>query len=184
MLNYSIFINNKDVTDKFAKTSKLYGILFVILGALGIIFPQVMSLSSAVFVGWLLLFSGIFTAIQTWQVNKKDWLGWLKALMFIIVAILIILNPITGVIALGIIFTAYFFVDSVLNFSLAFTLKPNSGWIMVLINALLSFALGVYSFIALANPIKTLWLVGIVVGISLFFDGLTLLTLSKGAKKE
>jgi uncharacterized membrane protein HdeD (DUF308 family) len=97
---------------------------------------------------------------------------------------LIILNPITGVIALGIIFTAYFFVDSVLNFSLAFSLKPNSGWIMVLINALLSFALGVYSFIALANPIKTLWLVGIVVGISLFFDGLTLLTLSKGAKKE
>lgn len=184
MLNYSIFINNQDATEKFAKYSKIYGILFLILGLSGIIFPNIMALTSALFIGWLLLLSGIATAVQTWQINKKDWLGWLKALMFIVVSVLIILNPLSGIIALGILFTAYFFIDSALNLSLAFSLKPNSGWIMALLNAILSFAIGVYFFIAITDPIKTIWLVGILVGISLFFDGIMLLMLAKGAKKE
>jgi uncharacterized membrane protein HdeD (DUF308 family) len=184
MINYKLFINNKDVTDKFAQTSKIYGILFIILGMLGMFFPGIMSLTSAVFVGWLLLFSGIFTAVQTWQVNKKDWLGWLKSLLFIVVSILIVLDPLSGVVALAIIFTAYFFVDSVLNLILALQLRPNSGWWIVLLNAILSFAIGVYFFISLSNPIKTIWLVGMFVGISLFFDGVMLLTLASAAKEE
>ncbi len=184
MMNYKLFVNNKDITEKFAKSSKLYGILFIILGLLGMFFPAIMSLSSAIFVGWLLLLSGIFTAVQTWQVNKKDWLSWLKALMYIVVSILIILNPLSGVIALAIIFTAYFFIDSALNLVLAFNLKGQSGMWIVLLNAILSFAIGVYFFLALGNPVKTLWLVGMLVGISLFFDGVMLLTLANAAKED
>ena len=184
MINYKLFINNKDVTEKFIQTSKIYGIIFVVLGMLGMFFPGIMSLTSAIFVGWLLLFSGIMTAIQTWQVNKKDWLSWLKSLLYIVVSILIILNPISGVVALAIIFTAYFFVDSALNLVLALNLRPNSGWWIALLNSILSFALGVYFFLAIADPIKTIWLVGMFVGISLFFDGVMLLTLASAAKQE
>ncbi len=184
MINYKLFLNNKDITDKFAQTSKIYGILFIILGMLGMFFPGIMSLTSAVFVGWLLLFSGVFSAVQTWQVNKKDWLGWLKSLLYIVVAILIVLNPLSGVVALAIIFTAYFFVDSVLNLTLALNLRPNSGWWIVLLNAILSFAIGVYFFLAIGNPLKTIWLVGMFVGISLFFDGVMLLTLANAAKED
>jgi len=184
MLNYSIFINNKDLTQKFAKYSKLFGIIFLVLGVIGMIFPQVMAISSALYLGWLLLFSGIMIAVQTWQVNKKDWLGWLKALMFIIVAALVIIDPISGVVALAILFTSYFLVDSILNFSLAFSIKPNSGWFIVLLNALLSLAIGIYFFMSITDPIKTMWLVGFLVGVSLFFDGIMLLTLASAAKKE
>ena len=183
-MNYKLFIDNKDITDKFAKTSKLYGILFIILGIFGMFFPGIMSLTSAVFIGWLLLFSGIFTAFQTFQINRKDWLGWLKSLLYIIVSVLIVLNPLSGVIALAIIFTAYFLIDSVLNLTLAFSLKPISGWWIALLNSILSFAIGVYFFLAIADPIKTIWLVGMLVGISLFFDGVMLLTLSSAANDE
>ena len=184
MINYKLFINNKDVTEKFAQTSRIYGIMFIVLGMLGMFFPAIMSLTSAIFVGWLLLFSGIFIAVQTWQVNKKDWLSWLKSLLYIVVAILIVLNPLSGVIALAIIFTAYFFVDSVLNLVLAFNLRPNSGWWIVLLNAILSFAIGVFFFMSITDPVKTIWLVGMFVGISLFFDGVMLLTLASAAKEE
>jgi len=184
MLNYSLFINSRDVTEKFAKYSKIYGIIFLLMGLIGIIFPNLMAVTSAIFIGWLLLFSGILVALNTWQVNKKDWLGWLKAIMFIVVATLIFINPITGVIALSVLFATYFMIDSALNLMLAFSIKPNSGWFMVLINAILSFAIGAYFFFAIASPIKAMWLVGILVGISLFFDGVMLLTLSKASKKE
>jgi len=181
MLNYKIFENNKDITQKFVKYSKIYGIVFVLLGILGIIFPNLMSITSAYFIAWLMLFSGIFTAIHTWQINKKDWLSWLKALLFIVVAVLIFANPLTGVITLGILFTAYFLVDSALNFTLAFKLRPNAGWLIALLNAILSLALGAYFFIAITNPLETMWAVGIVVGISLFFDGVMLLSLASAA---
>jgi len=184
MLNYSIFINNKDLTQKFAKYSKIYGVIFLIIGVIGIIFPNLMSVTSAIFLAWLMLFSGIFTTMQTWQVNKKDWLGWLKALLFLVVAILIFINPLTGVVALGILFTAYFFIDSILNFWLAFSIKPNSGWIMALLNTILSLAFGAYFFIVISNPIETMRAVGIVVGISLFFDGVMLISLANSAKKD
>ena len=184
MLNYSLFINNQDVTEKFAKYSKIYGIIFLLMGLIGIFFPNLMAVTSAIFIGWLLLFSGILVALNTWQVNKKDWLGWLKAVMFIVVATLIFINPITGVIALSVLFATYFMIDSALNLSLAFSIKPKSGWFIVLLNAILSFILGAYFFFAIANPIKAMWLVGILVGISLFFDGVMLITLSKASQKE
>ncbi len=184
MLNYSIFINNEDVTKKFAKYSQIYGIIFIALGLLGILFPGIMSLTSALFIGWLMLLGGFIIAAQTWQVNKKDWLGWLKALLYIVVGAMIILNPLSGIIALGILITAYFFIDSILNFILAFNIKPASSWWIVLLNAILSLAIGIYFLYAMANPIKTTLLVGIFVGISLFFDGVMLLTLASASKKE
>ncbi len=184
MMNYKLFINNKDITEKFAKTSKLYGILFIILGLVGMFFPGIMSLSSAVFLGWLLLFSGVFTAVQTWQVNKKDWISWLKSLLYIVVSILIVLNPLSGIVALAIIFTAYFFVDSGLNLALAFSLRPNDGWWIVLLNAVLSLAIGIFFLLAISEPLKTIWLVGMFVGISLFFDGVMLLTLASATKED
>ncbi len=184
MLNYKIFANNKDITDKFAKYSKIYGVLFIILGALGIVFPNMMSLTSALFIGWLMLFAGIFIAIQTWQINKKDLLGWLKSLLYLVVGALVIIDPISGVITLGILFAIYFFMDSVINFSLAFSIKPEGVWWIVLLNAILSLALGIYFIYAIPNPIKTMWLVGIFVGISLLFDGIMLLSLANASKKD
>jgi len=184
MVNYKLFINNKDLTQQFAKSSKLYGIIFIILGIFGMFFPGIMSLTSAIFVGWLLLLGGIFTAVQTWQLNKKDWLSWLKALMYIVVSVLIIFNPLSGVVALAIIYTAYFFIDSALNLTIALKLRPNSGWWIVLLNAILSFAIGVYFWLSLGNPVKTVWLVGMFVGISLFFDGVMLLSLAKAAQED
>lgn len=184
MLNYSIFINNKDLTDKFAKYSKIYGIIFVLTGLFGILFPGIMSLSSAIFIGWLLLFSGFLTAAHTWQVNKKDWLGWLKTALFFVAGALIIFNPLSGIVALGILFGAYFFIDSTINFMLALSIKPAASWWIALLNALLSLALGIYFIYAINDPIKTIWLVGVFVGISLFFDGVMLLSLASASKKS
>ncbi len=56
MLNYSIFLNDKDVIDKFAQYSKIVGAMFVIMGLLGIYFPVIMLLSLAMF------FSGFLAA--------------------------------------------------------------------------------------------------------------------------
>jgi len=184
MLDFKQFIGNTQELEKFSKYTKIYGVIFILLGLVGIFFPGLMSITTAIFFGWLLLFSGFLVGMQTWQVNKKDWLGWLKFLLFIVTGALLIVNPLPGVIALGIIFSAYFFVDAFTNFMLAMKLRPASNWWIALLNSVLSLALGIIFFTAIGNPLKTLWLVGLLVGISLFFDGVMLLSLSSAAKSE
>ncbi len=178
MINYPY---EKDLLENFRKNSKIAGIIFLLLGAVGIFFPGIMSLATAIFVGWLLLFSGFLAAFHTYKTDKKDWLGWLKAFIFLVTGGLIIINPLPGVAALGIIFAVYFLMDSFASFALAFEMKPLKGWWIVLINGILSIIL---AFIFLIGwPFSSLWLVGLFVGISLLFDGVVLLSLSHYAKK-
>ncbi|WP_456391866.1 HdeD family acid-resistance protein [Nitratifractor sp.] len=184
MLDFKVFSNQPEMLEKFSKYAKIYGVIFLILGLVGIFFPGLMSITTAIFFGWLLLFSGFMVGVQTWQINRKDWIGWLKFLLFTVTGAMIIINPLPGVIALGIIFAAYFFVDAFANVALAFRLRPEPYWWVALLNGVLSLALGIFFFMAIGNPLQTLWLVGILVGISLFFDGIMLLSLSSAAKQK
>ena len=184
MLNFKVFDGNKELMEKFSKYSKIYGVIFIILGLVGIFFPGLMSITTAIFFGWLLLFSGFVVGMQTWQFNRGDWIGWLKTILFIVTGGMIIVNPLPGVIALGIIFAAYFVVDAATNFALAFKIRPANFWWVALLNGLLSLGIAIFFVMAIGNPLQTLWLVGLLVGISLFFDGIMLLSLSSAAKKS
>ncbi|HFC03310.1 MAG TPA: hypothetical protein ENJ74_00425, partial [Nitratifractor salsuginis] len=62
--------------------------------------------------------------------------------------------------------------------------RPAANWWIALLNGILSLALGLIFFMAIGDPLKTLWTVGLLVGISLFFDGVMLLGLSSAATKE
>jgi len=178
MLNYSVFIDSSTILEKFKKSSKIAGAIFLLLGILGILFPEFISLTSAIFFGWLLLFSGFMVGYQLWQTNAKDWLGWLKFALLTLTGILIVLNPITGVISLGLLFVIYFFIDGFASVSLAFGIRPKPMWWLSLLNGILSIVLGIAFLMAIENPIQALKMVGILIGISLFFDGFVLLSLS------
>ncbi len=184
MLDFTLFSSEPEVLDKFSKYSKIYGTIFIVLGLVGIFFPGIMSLTSAIFLGWLLLFSGFLVATHTWQINKKDWLGWLKTFLFSVTGAMIIVNPLPGIMALGIIFAFYFLIDSFTNIALAFKIRPSQKWWIALLNGVLSFGLAIIFLSAIKYPLQTIWLVGIMVGISLFFDGIMLLTLSNSTKKK
>jgi len=181
MVRYSLFLNNKDLLEKFSKSSRIFGIIFILLGLVGIIFPYIMSLTTAVLFTWILLFSAALMGYYTWQTNKKDWLGWLKTIIFMIVGILMLINPLSAVGALGILFAIYFFMDSFTSIALAFELKPEKMWWISLLNGVLSFIIGIYFIIGW--PISSMFLVGFLVGISLLFDGIVLLSLGNAAKE-
>ena len=180
MVRYSLFTNNKEMLEKFSKYSMIYGVIFLLIGLAGMFYPTVMSVATALFYGWLLMFSAFMIGFHTWQTNKKDWLGWLKAFIFFFVGAMIVFYPMTGVAALGILFAVYFFMDAFASFTLAFELKPSSMWWISLLNGILSLAIGI--FFIIGWPFSSLFLVGFLVGVSLFFDGILLLSLGKSAK--
>jgi len=165
-----------DILNKFSKNSKITGIIFIILGLIGIFFPLFISISSAIFLGWILLFSGFVALYHTLNTNKKDLFGWLKAFVLIFFGGLTVVNPMPGVATIGILFAIYFAMDAFANFALAISLKGTPRWWLILINAVIS---AVLSFLFISSwPFGAVYYVGLFIGISLFFDGIMLLSLS------
>lgn len=162
---------------KFGKHAKIAGIIFILLGIAGIAFPPLLTMTTVFFVSWLLLFAGIFAATMTWQTDRSDWMGWLKSFALIMVSLYMLFFPATGAATIGLLLSIYFFTDAFAGFGLASNMYPNKGWWLWLLNALLSLALGV--LFVIGWPFSSIYLVGLFVGISLFFDGIVLLMGSK-----
>lgn len=165
---------NKNLVDSFKKYATISGIMFIILGMVGIIFPSFMSFTALAFVSYLMLFAGISSAWLTWISNRENWSGWLKSFLLIGVALLMLFYPMEGIEALGLLFAIYFFTDAFAGFGLAFSLKPQKVWWLWLFNALTSLALGVIFMVGW--PFSSLMMVGLLVGVSLLFDGVALLS--------
>jgi len=180
MLTY-LFDSNELLT-QFRKHSIIAGIIFILLGAVGIIFPALMSVATTVFIGWLLFLSGILAGYHNYQAHKKEWLGWLKAFLFILIGLVIVFYPMSGIATLGLLLAIYFLLDGFGSFGMAFTLRPMKNWGWMLVNSIVSIALGILFLIGW--PLSSLLLIGLFVGISLFFDGLTLLMLGIAIKVE
>ena len=164
---------NKNLVDQFKKSARISGILFILFGAAGIFFPTFMSFTTLAFVAYLMLFMGIMSGYMTWTSDRKSWAGWLKSLMLILVAVFMIFYPMQGIATLGLLFAIYFLVDAFAEFGLAFSLYPQKVWLLWLLNAITSLALGVIFLVGW--PFSSLYMVGLLVGISLVFDGIALL---------
>jgi len=164
---------NKNLVDNFKKHAKISGSIFVLVGAIGIIFPAFMSVTTVMLVAYLMMFAGISAGLLTYKSNKEDWAGWLKSFILVLASFVLLYYPLQGAAALGLVFAIYFFTDAFAGFGLAFSLKPQKIWLVWLFNAITSLVLGVLFIIGW--PKSSLFLIGLLVGISLLFDGVSLL---------
>jgi uncharacterized membrane protein HdeD (DUF308 family) len=169
-----------EIRQKIAKNARIAGIVMMLLGMSGILFPGFMSLATIFFVGWLLLLGGMMSGYFTWITDRSDWLGWLKAFILVATALFIIVKPLPGIAAVGLLLAIYFLFDTFGNVALAFTMRPAKGWWLWLVNGIFSLILSVIFLVGW--PFSSLYLVGLFVGISLFIDGIVLITLGNYLK--
>ena len=172
---------SEELVQKFHKYTKITGVVFVILGLIGILFPEVMTLATVSFVSWLLLFAGIFSGYFTYLSDKEDFIGWLKSLALIGVSLFMIFYPLNSIGTVGLLLSIYFFMDAFASFSMAMNMRPHKGWIMWLLNSIFSILLG--ALFVIGWPMTSIYLIGLFVGFSLFFDGVSLLTVGSIFKK-
>jgi uncharacterized membrane protein HdeD (DUF308 family) len=171
----------ENLFEKFSKYSKITGVIFVILGIIGIVEPAFMTLATVTFVAWLMMFAGLMAAYFTYLSNKEDIFGWLKSFVLIAIALFMIFYPMSGVGTVGLLLAIYFFMDAFAGFSLALSMRPAQGWVWWLINSIFSMLIGV--LFVIGWPLTSLYLIGLLVGFSLFFDGISLLITGSIFKK-
>lgn len=165
--------NEEDLFQKYANYAKITGIVFILLGLIGIVNPVIMTLGTVTLVAWLMLSAGLIVGYFTWLSNKSNVQAWLKSLILVGASLYILYYPAIGAATLGLLLSIYFFINGFTGLFLAFSIRPEKGWIFWMISAILSLLIGI--FFVMGWPFSSTYIVGLLVGFSLLFDGIALL---------
>lgn len=166
---------NQGILREIAQAWKRFmviGVLLLLLGIVAIVVPHLASLVSTIFVGWILIFAGLFLVAVAfsrsgaWQVIGALVWGLLTAGVGIYIALA---NPARGVLALTLVLCIYFIVVGTTRIWLAFAERGTPGAGLVGVNGVLSLIIGILILAEL--PESSLWAIGLLVGIDLIFAG-------------
>ncbi|HYZ25291.1 MAG TPA: HdeD family acid-resistance protein [Geminicoccaceae bacterium] len=158
------------------------GILMIILGVLAIGAPAVATIAVQFALGWILVVGGIAEGIHAFM--AQGWRGFLfellSAVLYLVVGILLLVNPVGGALALTVVLAVFLIVEGIFKIVMALRVRDHSGWGWLLASGILSLILGV--LIWAEWPYSGLWVIGLLVGIQLLFTGWALVMLALAAR--
>jgi uncharacterized membrane protein HdeD (DUF308 family) len=107
----------------------------------------------------------------------------LLAIVYALIGFYILANPRIGLAALTFAIAFYLFVEAILEFALSYQLRNESGsaagWMLV--DGIITMIL---AFLIWANwPNSSLWAVGIIVGVSMLFSGITRVMITSAVRR-
>jgi uncharacterized membrane protein HdeD (DUF308 family) len=167
--------------ERLRKNTKITAIVLIIIGVLGILLPQVLSITLSLLIALLLIMAGVVAGVVTRMTYQGERLAWLKPFLLISLGLLLLVYPAAGAAALGLLLIIYFLLDAFAGIMFALSLKPLPGWGWTMADGIFSLVLALI-FIA-GWPFSSTWLVGLLVGISLMLDGIALLMLVLSSEK-
>jgi len=163
--------------------SMVLSVLMMIAGVLAIVVPPAFGLAVTILLGWLLVFCGAAHLAFAWETRHSGglWWGLLLGVVYILAGGYLALQPMAGLASLTLVLAAYLLVESILEFILAYQLRPltGSGWLVL--DGIVTLILAI--MIGWTWPSSTLWVIGTLVGISMLFSGMTRLMISLAARR-
>ena len=162
------------------------GIILVILGIIGIIVPPIATLAVEIFVGWLLLISGIAGLITTFGARHAPGFWWslLSALLGIAAGAVLLLWPVSGIVSLTILLIAFFIIEGVatIMFALEHRAALSGRWAWMLVSGIVDLFLA--GVILTGLPGAVAWALGLIVGINMVFGGASMIGMALAAHAE
>lgn len=163
------------------RTLAIAGGLITLLGLFAMLLPFAVGVAITYIVGALLVAGGLVHAGAVTAGGLRDSL-WQLTLAAVTVGagIILLVNPSLGLLSLTILVIAYLFVDGIaeLGMSLRMSGEPGRGWIAA--SGALSFVLA--GLLWAGFPSDAVWAIGMLVGISLFMTGLSMVAVAYGGR--
>ena len=158
------------------------GILFIVLGMIGVAGQVFFSFVSVNILGVFLFAGGILQGAHAFQSSgwKSVGVQMVFAILYIITAVYVWAFPIPALEVITLWLAAIFFVTGVLRLISAFQHRDFSEWIWMALSAAISILMGV--LIMNSFPASSLWLPGLLIAIELILQGWSLLFLGFAAR--
>ncbi len=165
-----------------SRRGTVFGIVTVILGVLSMMAPMISGLSVAVMFGMLLIVAGFLRLIWAFGEDSfgKGVLTFLIGGLMLVVGVLVLTRPMTGLLTLALLLAAFFLVDGIFEIIAAFQAKPADGWGWLLFGGIVSVILG--WMIWSDWPVSGTWAIGILVGVKLLFAGMEMIFLGSAGR--
>lgn len=160
----------------------LQAILMIGAGVLAFFYPLITTVAVSLFLGWMLIISGIAQAISLVVTSRVPhfWLQLVSAVLSVVVGFLMVRNPALAVGTLALLLIIYFMVEGIAKIAFALTVRPLPNWGWVLLSGVIGVAI---SFWLIANPALSILVLGLFIGIQLVAEGIAIGWLAWNARK-
>jgi uncharacterized membrane protein HdeD (DUF308 family) len=148
------------------------GILLIILGIIALLMPGVTTLAVEIIVGFILFFAGLIQAVTALMERHEPGFWWslLGGLIAGVFGLLLLVYPLQGVLALGVMLTVFYLVTGILWCYAAWLIRSQHGWGWWFFGGLLSIVIAI--FIWTQFPISAVWFPGFLVGLNILYFGI------------
>ncbi len=152
----------------------IQGALMVLAGVLALIYPVISSVAVIVFLGWLMIISGVVQGISLIGTTHVPhfWLQLISVALFVIVGLLFLRNPGEGLLTLTLLLIVLFMVEGISKVILSLTIRPFPNWGWVCASGVIGILLSLYLWASI--PVTAVWLLGVLLGIALISEGAAL----------
>jgi uncharacterized membrane protein HdeD (DUF308 family) len=160
------------------------GIVLLVLGLFAILIPVMATIAVEIFIGWVLLVSGVVGLISTFRMRGAPGFGWslLSAVIAVAAGVILLAWPLSGVLSLTLILTAFLTIEGVASIMMALTHRHgfSARWALLLVSGVVDLILAAMIFLGL--PATAAWAIGLLVGINMVFGGSTLISMALQAR--
>lgn len=160
------------------------GILFLILGLIGLGMVVGLTLASVMLLGILLIIAGLSQIIDVFK--DRHWRGalWhaLVAVLYIVGGGIIIYDPFVASAVITALIASVLIIIGVIRLIMAFSLRHSKGWGWLLFAGLIAIVLG--ALILIQWPWSGLWLIGLFIAIELIVSGWTYILLALAIRQS
>jgi len=158
------------------------GIIYVIMGLIMAGEPMAATYAIDVFLGFVLIIGGIISVVGSFFTGnwKSLILVLLSGILYLVVGVMLLKNPMAGVLTLTILLAAFLLVEGIFKIIHAFQIKPAQNWIWLLVSGIASVILAV--MIWGEFPASSAFVIGLLVGIYFIINGISLVMISFALK--
>lgn len=158
-------------------------IILILLGGLAIFSPMFASAFFSVMIGWIALISGITMVIQSFRSKpmRGFWLTLIVGVFYSLAGLFIIFNILKAAALLTLSFGILFIAEGITTIVMGLTNRvgQSMSWLVVL-NGIITLILGI--LVINGWPSTAQWFIGLYVGISILFSGISLLAAALAAR--
>jgi len=168
----------RETVRRYSSWYLIQGALMFIAGIVALVYPIVSSAALVLFLGWILIVSGIFQGISLIGAQNVPyfWLQLVSAVLSIIVGVLFLRRPGEAVVTLALLLIVFFMVEGFAKIVFSLTIRPLPNWGWVLASGFIGVLLSIYLLTNLNTT--AVWLLGVLLGIQLICEGLALSSLA------
>ena len=158
------------------------GILFVVLGIAGLGMSTLLTVTTVIFFGFMLLFGGLFQLLDAFRSK-----GWKSVIFHILIGLLyigagamLIARPAQGALLLTAFLGGMILAAGVARLVMGFQMRGSGGWGLIIFSGAISIVLAIMIFAKW--PYSGLWFIGLVVAIEMITHGAACIAMALAAK--